>query len=357
MVTPSSPNTKSPQADDGVKTRLFQTRPGHAHGPGGAHGHSQSHSHGGGHGHTASENIRFAFILNFGFSIVEMVGGIWIGSLAISANAIHDFGDSVSLAVAWFLERIANRRQDRSFNFGYRRFSLLSALISGVVIAAGNGVILYECVHRMVNMGEQTAPSGPAMIALALIGLGMNAWAAFRLSLGQTKSERMLTWHLIEDVLGWAIVLIGGIIIRFTAAVWLDPILAGALALFVTFRILGHLRGTAVLFLQGRPENFDEEAFVAATMGIAGVERIDHLAVWSLDGETSILSARLHLHSTHNPVEIEKIKAQVRALALEQKAEATLETCLSAHGSDADSGRAVGCEHDEIDSTPHLPKG
>lgn len=299
----------------------------------GAHGHSHGHGSRGGHGHGthahgATQNIRLAFFLNFSFSIIELIGGFWIGSLAIMADAIHDFGDSISLGGAWFLERYANKRGDQRFNFGYRRFSLLSALISGVVISCGSFFVLFAAFSRFQ---QPSLPRTTPMIGLAIVGLAINGLAAWRLSTGRTQNEKMLTWHLIEDVLGWAVVLVGAIVIALTNVSWLDPLLAIALSLYVIFNVLRHLKTTLYLFLQGRPENFDVERFLADSLAVPGIERIDHLAVWSLDGETSILSARLHLHSVHDPSRIEAAKARVRAIAKSQGAEATLETCLAAH--------------------------
>ena len=292
-------------------------------------GHSHGHS---GHGHShgsAASGIRTAFFLNFVFSIVELVGGIWVGSLAIVADAIHDFGDSVSLAAAWGLERYANKSKDRRFNFGYRRFSLLSALISGAVITMGSGIIISESIRRF---SEPRLPDGVPMAALAVLGLVINGIAALKLSRGKTQNEKVLTWHMLEDVFGWGVVLIGAIAIELTGITWIDPLLAIFMALFVLFNVLRHLKDTAYLFLQGRPENFDEKLFLTETLAIKGVERVDHLAVWSLDGETSVLSARLHLHSVRDPLAIESVKITVREAAARQGAQATLETCLAEHG-------------------------
>lgn len=291
------------------------------------HEHSHNHSHGHGHHHhSITDNIRLALFLNFSFSIIELIGGIWIGSMAIVADAVHDFGDSISLGAAWFLEKFAKRSRDQKFNFGYRRFSLLSALISGGVVTAGSAVIIYESAQRFF---EPQTPKGIPMIGFAVLGLAINGYAAWRLSKGETQNEKVLTWHLLEDVFGWAIVLVGAIIITLTGITWLDPLLAIGLALFISFNVIKHLRETAYLFLQGRPLNFNEERFVSEVLAIPGVEHIDHLAVWSLDGETSILSARLHVHDVRDPVEIENIKAMVREFAIRQKAQATLETCLA----------------------------
>jgi cobalt-zinc-cadmium efflux system protein len=292
-------------------------------------GHSQHghHHHGHHHGHSSIENIRFAFFLNFTFSIIELVGGFYVGSMAIVADAIHDFGDSISLGAAWFLERYSTRARDSRFNFGYRRFSLLAALISGLVITAGAAVIVFESVRRL---GEPVTPATGPMIALAVVGFVVNGIAALRLSRGESQNEKVLTWHLIEDVMGWATILVGALVIRWTGAAWIDPLMAIGVSVFVSFNVFRYLKNTLYLFLQGRPDSFLEEEFTSEVLEILGVERVDHLAVWSLDGERSILSARIHLHSVREPIEIENIKSQVRVIAARHGVvQATLETCLS----------------------------
>jgi len=303
-----------------------------------AHAHHHRH-HGHDDHHHAIGNIRFAFVLNFSFSLIEFAGGAWIGSMAIMANAIHDLGDSVSLGAAWALERYASRAEDRNFNFGYRRFSLLSALISGLVISAGSIVIIIESIERFRS--PQPPPSGAYVAGLAILGLAMNGVAAWRLSRGSTQNERVLTWHSLGDMLSWAIVLIGGIGIAFWQLEWLDPLLAVGLGVFVLVNIIRYLIQTAYLFLQGRPANFEEEAFVGEVLEISGIEHVDRLAVWSLDGKANILSARLHLHTTSDPMEIEKAKSAARRIASRHGAVATLETCLTAqsHDDDLDQSR------------------
>jgi cobalt-zinc-cadmium efflux system protein len=285
------------------------------------HGHCEHHSHQG------LGNIRFAFILNFAFSLIEFVGGAWVGSMAIMANAIHDLGDSVSLGMAWGLEHFANRGNDKRFNFGYRRFSLLSALISGLVISIGSLVIIYESIGRFHQPHEP--PSGVIVSAFATIGLLVNALAAWRLSHGGTQNDKMLTWHSIGDMLGWGSVLIGGIAMSVFEVAWLDPLLAIGLAAVVVFNVVRYLKHTAYLFLQGRPASFDEELFIRETLAIRGVEKVDNLAVWSLDGRTNILTARLHLHSLRDPLDIERAKSEARQIANQHGARATLETCLA----------------------------
>ena len=188
------------------------------------HKHSHHHPHHHHHGHgSASRNLGIALALNLSFSLIELIGGFWAGSMAIVAGAIHDFGDAVSLGSAWLLEKMANRRRDQVFNFGYRRFSLLSALISGVVISTGSVLIV---VRALGAAHEHDTPETSAMIALALLGVVINTAAALQLHRGATQNERIMTWHQIEDIASWIVVLIAGVVLKFWHLPWLDPVLA-----------------------------------------------------------------------------------------------------------------------------------
>lgn len=320
---PRNNNTDNSHQNSSNNPSTSHSNCSHDHDHGDSH-HSHHHHD---HSHHIIGNIRFAFALNIIFSLIELIGGYLIGSYAIMSNAIHDFGDSISLGVAWGLERLASRGRDQKFNFGYRRFSLLSALASGLLVILGSIFIIYESLE---HLNPEKPPSGPWVVLFAFIGLAMNGLSAWRLSRGQTQNERILTWHQIEDMMGWAVVLIGGVVISLTKIVWIDTVLAIGLAAIVMLNVLRHLKNTAYLFLQGRPPGFNEALFLKEALSVSGVEHIDHLSVWSLDGKTSILSARLHLHSVREPLEIERVKKDVRQAAARQGAKATLETCLAA---------------------------
>jgi len=139
---------------------------------------------------------------------------------------------------------------------------------------------------------------------------------------------------LIEDIIGWGLVLVGAIAIALTGISWIDPLLAIGLSIFVFYNVIRHLKETAYLFLQGRPMNLNEKQFIKEALLVEGVEKVDALAIWSLDGDSSVLSARLHLHSVRDPFEIERVKEKVRVIAKAQKATATLETCMAEHADD-----------------------
>ena len=273
------------------------------------HHHGHSHSHG---GHTQNQTIGLAFILNFILSLVELAGGIWIGSFAILAGAIHDFGDSISLGLAWYLEHIANRKKNNQFNFGYRRFSLLSALLAGVIILSGSIII---CIQALKDFSALHRPDPKLMLGFALLGISVNAISAWRMSRGKTKNEQVLTWHLIEDFLSWLAVLVSSIVIYFTNITWLDPVIAVLLSIYVAYNVFKHLKSTIFLFLQARPEEFDEEKFVAGVLKIDGIFRVTKVGIWSLDGVENILSCRIIFSKDFSVSQLEVINKEIRNIA------------------------------------------
>ncbi len=160
---------------------------------------AHDHSHAGHHHHHAGNNIKVAFFLNLGFTILELIGGVWINSVAIMSDALHDLGDSLSLGLAWYFEKLSKKGSDQHFSYGYKRFSLLGAVINSVILLVGSFIILSEAIPRLWNPEEVNAPG---MIGFALLGILVNGAAVLRLKQGSSVNERVIRLHLHEDVLG-----------------------------------------------------------------------------------------------------------------------------------------------------------
>ena len=164
------------------------------------------------HHHHSSNNIKVAFFLNFAFTILEIIGGLYVNSIAIISDAIHDLGDTISLGTSWYLEEKSYKKSNKKFSFGYKRFSLLGALINSIILIIGSLYVITEAVGRILEP-EHTDAKG--MIFFAVIGVLVNGYAAWKLSSGKTMNEKVASWHLVEDVLGWVAVLVVGIILNF----------------------------------------------------------------------------------------------------------------------------------------------
>ncbi len=265
-----------------------------------------SHSH-----HHETENIRTAFWLNFGFTLFEIVGGIYSNSLAITSDALHDFGDSISLGMSWYLQKKSEQDRDQKYTYGYRRFSLLAALINTLILVTGSLYILSRAIPRLLHP-EETNAGG--MIALALAGIIVNGMAVLRVRKGNSMNAQVVAWHLLEDVLGWGAVLIVSITLIFTDLYILDPLLSVLINLYVLYNILGSLRKTLALFLQAVPDTCKIEDVEEALAKIEGVLSVHHTHLWSLDGERHVLTTHLVVASEMGKEALIRIKNDVQKI-------------------------------------------
>lgn len=254
------------------------------------HNHHDHH-----HENTSSKRMAWAFFLNAGFTIIEFIGGWLTNSTAIMADAVHDLGDSLSIGLAWLLGKLSEKDSTADFSYGYKRFSLLGALINGVVLILGSIWVLMEAIPKLFN---PEMPVVEGMLGLAIMGVVVNGYAALKLSSAKTLNEKILNWHLMEDVLGWIAVLIVSIILMFAKWPILDPILAIGFTLFILFNVLRNVGTTLKLFLQGVPDQHLATKIENKLKSIPGFQSYHHMHLWSLDGEHNVLTVHIKLNAS-----------------------------------------------------------
>jgi cobalt-zinc-cadmium efflux system protein len=244
------------------------------------------------HSHAASSGRRIgvALLLNLGFAVLEIAGGLWTNSMAVLADALHDLGDSLALGITWRLAKLSAKRGDAAFTFGYRRFSLLGALVMAVVLFGGGLVVLLQAIPRIVHP-QPSHTQG--MIALAIVGILVNGLAAIKMHGGRSLSERVVTWHFVEDVLGWMAVLAAAVVMRLSQIAIIDPILSILITLVVLWNIGRRLRETLTILLQGVPDGVTVELLESEILKIEGVVGVHHTHVWTQDGEHHVLSTHV----------------------------------------------------------------
>ncbi|MCP5348388.1 MAG: cation transporter [Pseudomonadales bacterium] len=256
----------------------------------------------------SSQGIGWAFALNVGFTIIEFVGGLLTNSTAIMADAVHDLGDSLSIGTAWLLSRLSNKGADNSFTYGYKRFSLLGALINGIVLIVGSIWVLVQAVPRLF---DPVKPVAEGMFGLAILGVIVNGFAAYKLSAGETLNEKVLNWHLLEDVFGWVAVLIVSIVLMFAEAAILDALLAIGFTLFVLFNVIRNTKQALKLFLQAVPSQGLIEKVREELLTLETVSSIHHAHAWSLDGRSTVYTAHLVIDSPLEWAEQVEVKNQI----------------------------------------------
>ncbi|RLU01331.1 cation diffusion facilitator family transporter [Ketobacter sp.] len=286
-----------------------------------SHGHHHHHGHNHGHHHTGQDSsdrrIGIAFFLNLIFAVIEFVGGWLTNSTAIMADAVHDLGDSLSIGSAWLLNRMGKRSADDEFTYGYQRLSLFGALLNGVVLVAGSIWVLSEALPRLM---DPVMPVTEGMLALAVLGVAVNGYAAYRLSAGTTLNERVLNWHLMEDVFGWVAVLVVALVMQFVDWPILDPLLSIVFTLFILLNVARLLWSTGKLFFQAVPDAALLTRVRETLVATAGVDSAHHLHLWSLDGEHHVLTAHLVLADSVSVA----AQLQLKALLAERLAQFNL---------------------------------
>lgn len=267
-------------------------------------GHDHAHGHG-----DAEKNISTAFFLNAFFVIVELVGGFLTNSIAILTDALHDFGDCLSLAMAWFLQKKSARARDKKYSYGYKRFSLLGSIFLSGVLTVSSIFVLIEAAKRIATPQDVSAQG---MLWMAVFGVLINGAAAFRVKQGTSLNERAVYLHIMEDVLGWIGVLVVSAVMFFVYVPVLDPLLSIGISVWVLSNVYKNLRGVFRVLLQATPDvPLDELS--SKIKGIKGIISIHDLHLWSLDGESHVMT----LHIVTDESETACIKARVIAIASE----------------------------------------
>lgn len=257
------------------------------------------------------ERVRFAAFLNVVFTVVELVGGFWTNSLAILSDALHDFGDSTALLVSWLFERGAKRSPDTHRTFGYQRLSLFSALFSASILIGGSVVIIFQAIPRLLNPETVNATG---MLGIAALGITFNGAGYLLLKKGESLNEKVLSWHLLEDVLGWVGILVGAVVIYFWNVYILDPIITIALTVFILYNVSKNMKEAVNILLQGVPKHIDPEAVKQDILSVKGVLGVHDIHIWSLEGETDVFTAHVILDDDTLKNRSEQTKQQIKEL-------------------------------------------
>lgn len=250
-------------------------------------------------------NILVAFILNITFSIFEFVGGLITNSVAILSDSIHDLGDAISIGVSYFLERKSKKSPDNKYTYGYTRYSVLGGVITTTILLVGSILVIIGATKRLFSPVEVNY-SG--MIIFAIAGTVLNFIAAYVTKDGDSINQKSVNLHMLEDVLGWVVVLIGAIIMRFTDIRIIDSIMSILVAVFILVNAIKNLKNILDLFLEKTPKDIDIDKLKEHLKEIKDVEDVHHIHVWSMDGYNNY--ATMHIVTKSN--DIKNIKNKIR---------------------------------------------
>lgn len=257
----------------------------------------------------STKGIRIAFLLNMGFTVLEILGGFITNSTAILADAAHDLGDTFGLGQAWYFERLAGRGRTDNYTYGLRRFSVLGALISAVFLLISSLYVLSQAIPRIIHPEHSNAPG---MVVFAVIGVVVNGLAMKKLAKDASLSSRTIALHLMEDVLGWIAVLLVAVVLLIKDIHFLDPVLAVLITLYVLSRLISNLRSMIPIFLQAAPKDIDAQSITNTIVKIVHVRSVHHTHIWSLDGKRSVFSTHITADRDLTILEYRQLKEDVR---------------------------------------------
>ena len=247
------------------------------------------------------KNILIAFLLNLSFSIFECIGGLITGSIAILSDSVHDIGDALSIGLSYILEKKSKKKPDNTYTYGYIRYSVIGSIITSTILLTGSIFVIYEAVKRLINPQELNYNG---MIIISIIGVIVNTLAAMATKEGDSLNQKSVNLHMLEDVLGWIVVLIGSILIKFTNITYIDSILSIGVALFILRHAARNIKEVLDLFLEKTPKNIDIGEIKHHLKEINGVLDIHHIHVRSIDGFNTFIT--LHAEVKKYDPEIKK---------------------------------------------------
>ena len=254
------------------------------------------------------KNILIAFILNLAFSVFEFVGGIFTGSVAIVSDAVHDLGDAASIGAAWLLEKKSKKQPDDTYTYGYGRYSVVGSMITTLILLLGSVAVIYNAVGRIIS---PVAINYDGMIVFAVVGVCVNFAAAYFTREGDSLNQKAVNLHMLEDVLGWAVVLAGAVVMRFTDIALIDPLMSIGVAVFILINAIRNFKEVMALFLEKTPQGISVAELKHHLEQLEGVLNVHHIHVWSMDGQSNY--ATMHVVTNADAHEIkDKIRQELR---------------------------------------------
>lgn len=257
----------------------------------------------------AEKNILIAFILNLSFSLFEFFGGIFTNSIAIISDAIHDLGDALSIGISYFLERKSKKKPNNEYTYGYIRYSLLGAFITTVILVSGSIFVIYSSIKRLF-VPEVINYDG--MVIIAIIGFVINLGAAILTKDGDSLNQKAVNLHMLEDVLGWATVLVSSILIKFTKLPLFDTLASLGVAIFILIGALKNLKNITDLFLDKVPKDVDVSEILEHVKEIPDVIDVHHIHLWSLDGNSNYATMHIITDNKNQSLLKEEIKSELK---------------------------------------------
>ncbi len=258
-------------------------------------------------------NILVAFILNISFSIFELIGGLFTNSVSIMSDAVHDLADAISIGISLILEKISKKKPNEEYTYGYIRYSVFGALITTTILTVGSILVIIGGVNRIIN---PRIINYDGMIIFAIFGVVINFMAAYFTKEGDSVNQKAVNLHMLEDVLGWVVVLIGSILMKFTDISIIDSIMSICIAIFILINAFKNLKNILDLFLEKTPKNISIKNLKNDLLKIKDVVDVHHVHVWSMDGISNYATMHVVTRSDNQKMLKNKIKKDLKKIGI-----------------------------------------
>lgn len=289
------------------------------------------------------KKILVAFLLNLFFSVFEFIGGTVTGSVAIISDSLHDLGDAAGIGLSYFFERKSKKAPDEDYTYGYLRYSVMGSLMITVILLAGSVFVIYKAVLRLLN---PVPVNYNGMIIFAVIGTAVNFSAVLFTKDGDSLNRKAVNLHMLEDTLGWIVVLIGAVIMRFTDLTFIDPIMSIGVALFILVNSFKNLKESLSVFLEKTPDGVSVKEIKEHILAIEAVADVHHIHIWTMDGFNNCATMHIVTDGDFSAVK-EKIRHELSHHGITHsviETETTEEKCEETH-CDVNSHRETGHHH------------
>ncbi|MBB2973763.1 cation diffusion facilitator family transporter [Mesorhizobium sp. RMAD-H1] len=319
----------------------------HSHGDS-HHGHDHNHDHD--YSGLDKRRVFIAAVLTAGFMVVEALGGLFTGSLALLADAGHMLTDSVSLGLAWYAFHLGERPATNRHTYGFGRVKTLVAYTNGLAIFVVGAWIVYEAWERFE---QPSAVLGGPMLAVGIAGLVVNIAAFLVLHGGDRENLNMrgAILHVLGDLLGSVAAIAAALIILFTGWYPIDPILSALVAVMLFMSAWRLTRDAGQVLLEGAPDVLDRDDIARdLEKTVPGVDNIHHMHVWSLDGKSNLATLHARIADEGNAAEVTRLVKE-RLASMHGITHATVETeagpCADGYGSHGCemAGKSAGRRH------------
>ena len=279
-----------------------------------SHFHNHNHTH---NKDLNRRNLLISIVLNSAITLVQIIGGLISGSLALLSDALHNFSDVVSLVISYLASILANKKASITKTFGYKRAEIMAAFINASTLIIVAVLLIFEAVERFNN---PKPINSSLVIWLSLIAIAGNGFSVVLLQRSAKSNMNMQSayLHMFTDMLASIAVLVGGLLIKYYQIYWIDPFLTLVIALYLV--IVGYklLKNSFKVLMLFTPESIPVQKIVSEIQNLPNVKNLHHVHIWQLNEEETHLEAHIDFHNDINLTEFNMVLQSVENV-LKQK--------------------------------------